>query len=239
MTHKVQHNPYLHVSKAYLSLVEVLVAETMELPFYKRSADSLLVETPVFIPTDDEVELAKSLLEKKLGRETSLPIILLNPNASDMLPLRRWPTERFVTLGKKLLEEKPDAVLVLTGAPSEKRACEKIRKEFSDDRVISVAGLTSLRELIVLYSLSKVLITNDSGPGHFASLTRIDTLVLFGPETPELFGPMGEQIHVIWKKLACSPCVNAFNHRFSPCKDNLCMQEITVDEVFNKVRTLI
>jgi ADP-heptose:LPS heptosyltransferase len=105
--------------------------------------------------------------------------------------------------------------------------------------VIAVAGETSLRELLVLYSLSSLLVTNDSGPGHFASMTEIPTLVLFGPETPALFGPLGERVEVIWKGLACSPCVNPFNHRFSPCNNNLCMQHISVDEVFAKARTML
>jgi len=106
-------------------------------------------------------------------------------------------------------------------------------------RVISVAGYTTLRELMVLYSIANILVTNDSGPGHFASMTKVQTVVLFGPETPELFAPLGNNIHIIWANLACSPCVNAFNHRFSQCTDNVCMQEISVDVVYEQVRILI
>ena len=98
-----------------------------------------------------------------------------------------------------------------------------------------MAGKTSLRELFLLYELSDLLVTNDSGPAHFASMTDTSILVLFGPETPQLFGPLGDGIEIIWKGLACSPCVNAFNHRFSPCTDNQCMHQITVDEVYERV----
>jgi ADP-heptose:LPS heptosyltransferase len=31
----------------------------------------------------------------------------------------------------------------------------------------------TLRDLLVLYTLADVLVTNDSGPGHFSSLTPI------------------------------------------------------------------
>ena len=99
-----------------------------------------------------------------------------------------------------------------------------------------MAGRTSLRDLIVLYTLADVLVTNDSGPGHFASLTEIDAVVLFGPETPALFAPLGGRAHVVWAGLACSPCVSAFNYRLSPCRNNVCMQAITVDQVSGKVR---
>jgi ADP-heptose:LPS heptosyltransferase len=78
-------------------------------------------------------------------------------------------------------------------------------------------------------------VTNDSGPAHFAALTPIHVITLFGPETPRLFSPRTPRHVAIWKGLACSPCVNAFNNRQSPCQDNVCMQQITVDEVFNEV----
>ena len=100
----------------------------------------------------------------------------------------------------------------------------------------TLAGKTSLRELLVLYTLADVLVTNDSGPAHFASLTNIESVVLFGPETPKLFGAIGPGFHAVYAKLACSPCVNAFNHRFSPCTDNLCMQSITPEEVYGRVK---
>ena len=102
-----------------------------------------------------------------------------------------------------------------------------------------MAGRTSLRELIVLYALSDLLVTNDSGPGHFASLTDLPTLVLFGPETPALFAPLGKATHVMSANLACSPCVNAMNHRFSPCDDNVCMQELSVAQVYARSRELL
>ena len=41
--------------------------------------------------------------------------------------------------------------------------------------------------LMVLYTMCEILVTNDSGPAHFASLTPINVVTLFGPETPDLF----------------------------------------------------
>src|SRR5262249_43816885 len=59
---------------------------------------------------------------------------------------------------------------------------------------------------------STCMITNDSGPAHFASITEMPTFVLFGPETPQFYGPLG-QTTPIYAGLACSPCVAATNHR--------------------------
>ena len=239
MTHRIQHNAYMHISKAYLQLVESLNFDPKEVPMFKEPTQSLIATVPKYEPTGDERRAVDALINEKLGKTHQRPLILLNPNASDMLPLRKWPTDRFITLGQQLLSEYPDATIVLTGAPSEKTSCEKVREQFDDDRVISVAGYTTLRELLVLYSLANVLVTNDSGPGHFASLTDVDTVVMLGPETPELFGPMGDNIHMMWANLACSPCVNVFNHRFSPCTDNVCMQVISAESVYEKVKNLL
>ena len=239
MTHRIQHNPYLHTSQAYLQLVESLNFDPKEVPMFKVSVRSLVATTPKFEPSGDELRAMDALINKKLGNTHQRPLILLNPNASDMLPLRKWPTDRFIALGQRLLSDYPGAPIVLTGAPSEKASCEMVREQFDNDRVISVAGDTTLRELMVLYSLANVLVTNDSGPGHFASMTDVPTVVMFGPETPELFKPLSDNVHIIWMNLACSPCVNAFNHRFSPCTDNVCMKEISVDVVYEQVRNLL
>jgi ADP-heptose:LPS heptosyltransferase len=105
--------------------------------------------------------------------------------------------------------------------------------------VFSLAGRTTLRELFAVYDACDVLLTNDSGPGHFSSLTDIHTIVLFGPETPALYGPLGRNAHVLYTGLACSPCVNALNHRFSPCQNNVCMQTITAEQALEKVTLLL
>jgi ADP-heptose:LPS heptosyltransferase len=160
--------------------------------------------------------------------------VLLNPNASDMLPLRKWETARFIELGRRIAAKHPEATVAITGAPAEAESAKAVAEAIGPG-VLCLAGQTTLRELIVLYTMADVLVTNDSGPGHFASLTPIASIVLFGPETPALFGPLGRNTQVVWANLACSPCVSALNHRFSPCKNNVCMQRIGLDEVMELV----
>ena len=82
------------------------------------------------------------------------------------------------------------------------------------------------------------MVTNDSGPGHFSSVTDLHTVVLFGPETPALYGSLGKSIPIT-AQLACSPCVSAANHRKTPCQDNVCMKAITVPQVMNQLTAQI
>jgi ADP-heptose:LPS heptosyltransferase len=190
------------------------------------------------IPPAD-VQRVRELLQLVGGYTPSGPIVLLNPNASDMLPLRRWESERFVQLARKLLAEFADLTVVFTGGKSERDAAEKLAADVRSNRCFCVAGKTTLRELFALYSISKVLVTNDSGPGHFSALTDIHAIVLFGPETPKVFGPIGKNARAVWAGIACSPCVNAMNHRVSPCNNNVCMQLIEVEQVYGLVREVL
>ena len=252
MTHRVQYLPHLHISMQYAVLVEAAFHDPNELPmlkvspFAKASGDRPLSDTappPRFVP--DPIELQR--MRERIGLSPEAlakgdgahPIVILNPNASDLLPLRKWHSSRFVELARTIHNAYPNALVVLTGAPSERAGAEALCREINAPRTISVAGQTTLRELLTLYTVADVLVTNDSGPGHFASLTPVHAIVMFGPETPRLFGPLAPSTTVIWKELACSPCVSVFNHRLSPCTNNVCMQAITVDEVFDAVRTAV
>ena len=136
-------------------------------------------------------------------------------------------------LAKRLIEKSPEVHVAFTGAPSEAEYSQKMVREINSTRCFSITGRTTMRQLMMLYCLADVLVTNDSGPAHFATLTDIEVITLFGPETPKLFGAQTPRSNIIWKGIACSPCVNAYNNRQSACKDNICMQKITVDEVFN------
>jgi ADP-heptose:LPS heptosyltransferase len=167
----------------------------------------------------------------RLGVPAGAGLILLNANAGDLLPLRKWPGENYVALAQHLLREFPDAYVAFTGSPDEAGSVEALVHAIDSPRCLSLAGRTTLRELLLAYELAAVLVTNDSGPAHFAALTGIDAVVLFGPETPALFAAPGPRTHVLWAGLACSPCVSAFNHRRTACRDNVCMQRLTVAAV--------
>jgi ADP-heptose:LPS heptosyltransferase len=80
-----------------------------------------------------------------------------------------------------------------------------------------------------------LLITNDGGPGHFATLTPIQTMVFFGPETGRLYGPLGARNLVLESGIACSPCLSAYNHRQTFCDgDNQCLKRIAPDPVLDQ-----
>ncbi len=233
-THRLLYNPYLHTAQMFQLLVEALRNPREQLPTLPLHPPQLGEELPRFVATALEKEQVHELLRQETGRRELPPIFLLNPNASDLLPLRRWELQRYVHLAKLLLLKYPDACVGFTGAPNEVTAAESVMKEVSSDRCFSLAGKTTLRQLLIAYSFSSVLVTNDSGPAHFAALTSIQVITLFGPETPKLFSAPTSRNTPLWAGIACSPCVNAYNNRQTRCTNNLCMQQITVDQVFEE-----
>ena len=234
-THELSYNFQHHVSQMFLAMVRAIEADTEQMPLLKERMPDVMSDIPRFVPSEKDIGRVTSLMRKAAGRDVSGPIVLLNSNCSDLLPLRRWPVERFVELGRRCLQAVSGLTIIVTGGPTETEAAAKLAAQIGAPGALSMAGQTTLRDILTLCTLSDVLVSSDSGPCHFAALTEIHIVALFGPETPELYGPIGKRVVNIRAGLACSPCVNMLNHRFSPCTDNRCMQAIGVDEVLNSV----
>jgi ADP-heptose:LPS heptosyltransferase len=238
MTHKVAYNIRLHASQTYLMLINAITVSPDQLP----SLDFVLPERldgAQFYPDPDDIVNLRSMLSQQFDGKLPSRLVLLNANAGDLLPIRRWSDERYIELAKRLLDHDKNLSIALTGAADEQAHAEALASKVASDRCKSVAGLTTLKGLFTLYGLSDIMVTNDSGPAHYATTTSIDTVTLFGPESPAFFGARSERSHLMWAGLACSPCVNAFNQRVTTCTNNLCMQAIGVDAVFDKVTSVL
>jgi len=237
MTHRVLYNPHLHTSRTFTSLVLALDADPARFPTF----DAVAPESPplpVFRPAPGEDSEAARLLGV-MGVPASGRLVILNPNASDLLPLRKWDSRNYAALAARLILEHPDVWVAFSGSPEEAPRVAEIAGAVGSSRCVCLAGRTTLRQLLVVFGLAEVLVTNDSGPAHFAAMTAIDVVTLFGPETPLLFSAPGPRTHAIWAGIACSPCINAFNNRQTSCRDNVCMQRITVDQVHGAVSRIL
>lgn len=240
LTHKVHYNAHIHIAHNFLSLVHAAFSTEKEVPFSKVALSEqpiklaqAIVMAPQRLKVLTQIELAASQANIAFtpGQQ---PLFLVNANASDLLVQRRWAPERFASLTQEISRTWPDALILLTGSPSEFSYVEKVRTQANIKHALNWAGKVTFNELPALYTLADVMVTNDSGPGHFSAVTPLHTVVLFGPETPELYGSLGHSI-AITARLACSPCVSAANHRKTPCLNNVCMQAISVERVLQAI----
>jgi ADP-heptose:LPS heptosyltransferase len=238
LTHRVAYNPHLHIAKNFIALIDALAAAAPTVPYSKTviGDDQLKVALP---PPSGEA--SARMLERIRASTPFDParqrLVLINPNASELLPHRRWMPERFAELISRILAAHADVLVLITGAPEERAGADELAR-INGPRSISFAGGTSLADLPALYGHATVMVSNDSGPAHFSAAAGLPTIVLFGPETPKLYQPLGTS-RAIYAGLACSPCVTAHNHRKTACTDNVCMQAISVDEVYAAVAELL
>ena len=237
LTHRVAYNPTLHIAKNFITLVNAALSSKAERPYSKTIIDDSeikLVRAPV---VESVITAMRDRIREEFPSydETRHRIVLINPNASDLLPQRRWMAENFVAVMRDLLANSEDLLVLITGAPAEREQAENLKKQVAQERCVNFAGKQKLEELPALYQMAELMLTNDSGPGHFSSVTDLRTFVLFGPETPLLYGSLGNSTP-IYAGLACSPCVSAANHRKTPCTDNVCLQVIKPEAVISQLR---
>lgn len=228
LTHRVLYNHHQHMALNFMALVESLEADRHDLPMLKKNVSGEIRELPQLRFTDEERSVIRALLGEGIAGHR---IVVFNPDPG-LLPLRGWPLDRFCELAERLVTSDPRLLVVVIGLSRSRPYADAILSRAGSGRCLDLTGRTkSMREVACLLSMSDLLITNDSGPAHLASLTKVRSVVLFGPETPSLYGPLGENVETIFAGLSCSPCFAASNHRRTICRNNRCLQEISVEDV--------
>jgi len=236
MNRPVLYNPYHHISRQFLTLVEAIDSATCpkakrEMPVGNPAAFVIRIEPP-------EIENAKKRLLEKAPEIEGKKIVLIYPGGG-LLPIRAWPLAYYCRLTAELLQ-RGYAVCVI-GLAEDKETAAKILSHNPNPSCVDLTGYTkTIRELMLIFHFSALLITNDGGPGHFAAMTPIPAIIFYGPETPTLYGTIGKNAVNLFLGLSCSPCVTAYNHRKSPCDgDNLCLKKIEPDRVLSKALEIL
>jgi ADP-heptose:LPS heptosyltransferase len=161
---------------------------------------------PQLFVSPGELEAAK----KKFGLEKIAPPVFgLNPGA-EYGPAKRWPVERFIAAAHEI-QTRTNCVWLIFGGKNDTAVADEIQSAIGNRQsaILNLAGKTSLRELMSLLKLCRVLLTNDSGPMHVAAALGTPVVVPFGSTSPELTGPglPGDPRHRLLKSDApCSPC---------------------------------
>ena len=236
LTHKVSYNPHIHITANFIAMINALLSEKEEIPYSKTLiGPEELVLAKATVTEEEKDAIRRILRDCHAGFDPGRhKIVLINPNASELLIQRRWPPPHYVRLIQMILEYSSRALVLITGDPREREEAERLKEAIGHDRCVNFAGKVTFAQLPHLYSISEFMVTNDSGPGHFSAVTDMHSFVIFGPETPALYGSLGKTTP-IFAGLACSPCVSASNHRKTACTDNVCLQVIKPEQVFDVI----
>lgn len=233
----VPYNPYHHISAQFLTLARAI--DSTAVPTSKLAV-RLQPKPPPQVALDGALV---SGIAQRLAQDfpaiAGKPLVLVYPGGG-ILPIRAWPLESYTTLCQGLVAD-GCAVAVIglkDDQPLARQLVAQVQANAPASAVIDLTGYTrSIAELLALFHIARLLVTNDGGPGQFAALTPIWTLMLFGPETPGLYAPLTPRCHSFYSQWPCSPCLTAYNHRSSYCDgDNQCLKVIAPTDVLAKAR---
>ena len=161
---------------------------------------------PQLVVAPEEVDAVK----KKFGLDNlAAPVLGLNPGA-EYGPAKRWPVEKFIAAATAI-QQRTGGTWILFGGKNDRELVAQIETETKGAglNIQNMAGRTTLRELMVLLKLCRVLLTNDTGPMHVAAALGTPVVVPFGSTSPELTAPglPGDPRHHLLKSDApCAPC---------------------------------
>ncbi|MBI1977296.1 MAG: glycosyltransferase family 9 protein, partial [Candidatus Omnitrophica bacterium] len=118
----------------------------------------------------------------------STRLVAINPGAN--WPPKRWPAEYFCELAERLIERYGIQV-VLTGSHDDEPVAQLILDSHANSNILSLCGQTTVRQLGALFSMCRLVISNDTGPLHIAAGVGTNVIGLFGPTQPLETGPLG------------------------------------------------
>jgi lipopolysaccharide heptosyltransferase II len=147
-------------------------------------------------------------------------------------PAKRWLPERFAEAAVAISAQRP-VQWILFGTSGDAEIGATI-EALVGANCINRIGKTTMNELIAELSECALLLTNDTGTMHLATILGVPVVAVFGSTEPYLTGPLGNARHVIRHQVECSPCFL----RECPI-DFRCMKAVTVDEVVQSVSSLL
>jgi heptosyltransferase-2 len=146
-------------------------------------------------------------------------------------PAKRWPVEKFVEVARELRKEQSRPILIL-GGPRDVETAMQVASQLPEAK--NLAGQTTLTELIQELASAALVISNDSGSMHLASVLGTPTVAIFGSTEPRRTAPLGPRTLWLREHVPCSPCFL----RECPL-DFDCMKRVTAEMVVAAGRQLL
>jgi lipopolysaccharide heptosyltransferase II len=162
-------------------------------------------------------------------RHLPRPILALHPGAG--WKTKCWPVEKFAEIARRF-----DGTVLVLGAPSERHLAGRVvdAAAAGPNRVLNMAGETSLKQLTALLGSVDLVVSNDSGPMHVAAAQGTPVVGIFTCTSPQLSGPAGGMHELISTGVSCA----ASYHKTCPRWGRAhlaCLDDVSVERVWNAV----
>jgi ADP-heptose:LPS heptosyltransferase len=196
------------------------------------SADALSIEELFRIGID---ELPKAIPRNRVQKiEVIRNKIIVNINASDLLPARRYSVEGFAEIIRELNQHNSNLKFVLIGSESENNYVERLIQSLKNIPVANMAGHLSFADLANEFAGAALVLSGDSMPLHLAAYLEVPVVALWGPTQPAHFGySQMKNIHSVTLNLSCSPCfIHPSSKPARHCKGRIdCLSQLRSHQV--------
>lgn len=154
--------------------------------------------------------------------------------SSTGVPLKRWPVDRFAELADAIVQ-RHGAAVVFTGHGDEEQALVREAAARMRRPAIDLCSRLGLGDLLALLETCDFVVSNDTSVMHLANAVGTPVAALFGPTSPQQYGPWHPGDLVFWKGLFCSPCLTNYNQKVSRCADPVCIRSIPPAQVLEAI----
>jgi heptosyltransferase-2 len=176
-----------------------------------------------------------SSFRKLFTHESITPVIAVQAGSGRGQTFKRWDRKKFVDLVKELIRY--DVRVVVIGTEEEKEEINYLDNAIQSDKMKILRKKLSLPQVTVFLKRVSLIIANDTSLVHIGSIIGVPSVVIYGPTDPVKNKPWGVDAWIVRKKMKCSPC---YNYRIPQCRLSFqCLRKITVDEVFDAVKTVM
>jgi len=196
-----------------------------------RHAGCHSVGDRLFLATTPADEAA---IDTRLGRsDPRSPLVVLNPGAN-YGPAKCWPAEHYAMLADALVDEF-GARVVASLAPGEREIADQITAAAKRPIKVFVDPPLGLGPLKALVRRCRLLVSNDTGPRHFAAAFGVPVVTIFGSSDPAWTDTRYAGETIVRLELDCQPCME----RVCPLKHHRCMRDLPVSSVLEKIRPIL
>lgn len=197
-------------------------------------------------PGDEKIEMFWSASNEKsaeeyLREETNVIALFCGggPNRFRPWANRRWRSDLWIDLARKLIQLYPETKILLTGTNQELETNKEIASALPKDKLIDLTGRTSFTQLGPILQRCRLLVSNDSAPVFVAAAVDCPVVVIYGPEWPERTRPGGTtQWYPVSVDIPCRDYCASLPDKAPEC-ENECMSKITVEMVLERIENAL
>lgn len=152
--------------------------------------------------------------------------VCIHAGCSRRLRQKRWPLEKFITVGREL-NRKLDANIIFLGGLDERDMIPEIERSLGNKARVLI-GKLNIWETAFIIKNSALMISNDSGLMHLACSVSTPVVAIFGPSDPVKNRPFSVRSRVVASTALCRPC-NIVHVKCS----RQCLLDISTEKVLN------